>query len=145
MSVCVCVPKDLTNHRTDMVLLYRLASHIKNIYVKNLLCKDFLPNFMSKLKINYSGDYKGIWNVFKMDEYSLLDAGVFIHISYNHFTLLILMQGKYECVASNSQGTEYSYAAQLYVRGKKIYLGGVVVVLGGGGGGWSGREGILEL
>ena len=55
-----------------------------------------------------------------MDEYSLLDAGVFIYISYNHFTLLILMQGKYECVASNSQGTEYSYAAQLYVRGKNF-------------------------
>ena len=62
VTVClfVCVPKDLANHRTDMVLLYSLASHIKNIYVKNLLCKDFLPNFMSKLKINYSGDYKGI-------------------------------------------------------------------------------------
>ncbi len=27
-------------------------------------------------------------------------------------------QGKYECVASNSVGTEYSYSAQLYVRGE---------------------------
>lgn len=26
-------------------------------------------------------------------------------------------QGKYECVAENSVGTEYSYSAQLYVRG----------------------------
>ncbi len=26
-------------------------------------------------------------------------------------------QGKYECVAENTVGTEYSYSAQLYVRG----------------------------
>ena len=29
-------------------------------------------------------------------------------------------QGKYECVAENSKGTEYSYSAQLYVRGKNL-------------------------
>lgn len=29
-------------------------------------------------------------------------------------------QGDYECVAENSKGTEYSYEAKLYVRGKKI-------------------------
>ena len=28
-------------------------------------------------------------------------------------------KGKYECVAENSVGTQYSYSAQLYVRGKK--------------------------
>ena len=27
-------------------------------------------------------------------------------------------QGDYECVAENSKGTEYSYEAKLYVRGK---------------------------
>ena len=27
-------------------------------------------------------------------------------------------KGKYECVAENSVGTQYSYSAQLYVRGK---------------------------
>ena len=31
-------------------------------------------------------------------------------------------QGKYECVASNSVGTEHSYSAQLYVRGTKSLL-----------------------
>jgi hypothetical protein len=30
-------------------------------------------------------------------------------------------QGKYECVAENSAGTEYSQSAQLYVRGKLNY------------------------
>ena len=29
-------------------------------------------------------------------------------------------QGDYECVAENSKGTEYSYEAKLYVRGKEI-------------------------
>ncbi len=28
-------------------------------------------------------------------------------------------QGKFECVAENSKGTEYSYATQLYVRGEQ--------------------------
>ena len=28
-------------------------------------------------------------------------------------------QGEYECVAENSKGTEYSYSAQLYVRGEE--------------------------
>ena len=74
-----------------------------------------------------------------MDEYSLLDAGVFIYISYNHFTLLILMQGKYECVASNSQGTEYSYAAQLYVRGKNFIWEGWWWSWEGGGGDQEGK------
>ena len=32
-------------------------------------------------------------------------------------------QGKYECVAENSLGTEYSYSAQLYVRGKREKFG----------------------
>ena len=32
-------------------------------------------------------------------------------------------QGKYECVAENEVGTQYSYSAQLYVRGKKITPG----------------------
>ena len=27
-------------------------------------------------------------------------------------------QGKYECVAKNEVGSQYSYSAQLYVRGK---------------------------
>ena len=39
----------------------------------------------------------------------------------NNFLNLLLkhiFQGKYECVATNSVGTEYSYSAQLYVRGK---------------------------
>ena len=30
------------------------------------------------------------------------------------------VQGKYECVATNSVGTEYSYAAQLYVRVRRV-------------------------
>ena len=29
-------------------------------------------------------------------------------------------QGKYECVAHNAVGTEYSYSAQLYVRGETM-------------------------
>lgn len=29
-------------------------------------------------------------------------------------------QGKYECVAENEVGTQYSYSAQLYVRGKQL-------------------------
>ena len=36
-----------------------------------------------------------------------------------------IFQGKYECVATNSVGTEYSYSAQLYVRGmweQKLHL-----------------------
>lgn len=46
----------------------------------------------------------------------------------NNFLNLILkhiFQGKYECVATNSVGTEYSYSAQLYVRGmweQKLHL-----------------------
>ena len=31
-------------------------------------------------------------------------------------------QGDYECVAENSKGTEYSYEAKLYVRGKGLQL-----------------------
>ena len=31
-------------------------------------------------------------------------------------------KGKYECVAENSVGTQYSYSAQLYVRGKRQIL-----------------------
>ena len=30
-------------------------------------------------------------------------------------------QGKYECVAANDVGSQYSYSAQLYVRGKNFY------------------------
>lgn len=30
-------------------------------------------------------------------------------------------QGKYECVATNSDGTRYSTPANLYVRGKREY------------------------
>ena len=33
------------------------------------------------------------------------------------YKLIIDPQGKYECVATNTVGTEYSYSAQLYVRG----------------------------
>ena len=29
-------------------------------------------------------------------------------------------QGKYECVAANDVGSQYSYSAQLYVRGKNF-------------------------
>ena len=29
-------------------------------------------------------------------------------------------QGKYECVAKNEVGSQYSYSAQLYVRGKYL-------------------------
>ncbi len=35
-----------------------------------------------------------------------------------HVKFFFSTQGKYECVASNSVGTEYSYSAQLYVRGE---------------------------
>ena len=34
------------------------------------------------------------------------------------YKLIIDPQGKYECVATNTVGTEYSYSAQLYVRGR---------------------------
>ena len=30
-------------------------------------------------------------------------------------------QGKYECVAANDVGSQYSYSAQLYVRGKNFH------------------------
>ena len=53
----------------------------------------------------------------------------FSALLYLSFLLLFLGQlqiaeseeddkGKYECVAENSVGTQYSYSAQLYVRGK---------------------------
>ena len=35
-------------------------------------------------------------------------------------TITYYVQGKYECVATNSVGTEYSYAAQLYVRVRRV-------------------------
>ena len=36
-----------------------------------------------------------------------------------------MFQGKYECVATNTVGTEYSYSAQLYVRGNNFLFSSI--------------------
>lgn len=38
-------------------------------------------------------------------------------------------QGKYECVATNNDGTRYSAPANLYVRGRKLVLAGFGMLL----------------
>ena len=43
------------------------------------------------------------------------------HHHHLHPHCQLSSQGKYECVATNTVGTEYSYSAQLYVRGSSYH------------------------
>lgn len=86
------------------------------------ICLFYLPMFLALAKTSGTPSILSVWSFLSTLNYwwilcilILIFSGA-LHIKNSEEK----DQGKYECVAENSVGTEYSKPAQLYVRGKLL-------------------------